>query len=180
MREVERLNRLVNDLLDLSRIESGAVKLTFDEVDLSELISSAVEAFQAQAQEKDIEVETDIPSGLPSVRADGDRVYQVLVNLISNALRFNRPGGRIAIAAERANGYVRVEVRDTGAGIASDQLPQIWERFHRADTARSRQEGGTGLGLAIVRSIVEAHGGIVTAKSVVGEGSTFSFTLPIT
>jgi signal transduction histidine kinase len=180
VREVERLNRLVNDLLDLSRIESGAVKLTFDEVDLSELVSSAVEAFQSQAQEKSIAVETDIPSGLPSVRADGDRVYQVLVNLISNALRFNRPGSRIAIAAERTDGQVRVEVRDTGPGIPADQLPHIWERFHRADTARSRQDGGTGLGLAIVRSIVEAHGGSVSAESVLGEGATFTFTLPIT
>jgi two-component system sensor histidine kinase ResE len=180
VREVERLNRLVNDLLDLSRIESGAVELTFEEVDLLELISSAVEAFQAQAREKDIEVEMDIPSDLPWVRADGDRIYQVLVNLISNALRFSQPGCRIAIAAECTDGQVRVEVRDTGPGIPADQLPYIWERFHRADTARSRQDGGTGLGLAIVRSIVEAHGGSVSAQSVLGEGATFIFTLPMT
>ncbi len=179
VREVERLSRLVNELLDLSRIESGAVKLDLEEVDLPDLIGGAVEAFGGQAQEKDIRITVDLPGDLPSVRADPDRVYQVLVNLLSNALRFNRPAGEIAISARAADGYVRVGVRDSGPGIPPDQLPRIWERFHRADASRARQDGGTGLGLAIVRSIVEAHGGKVSAESEVGSGSTFSFTLPI-
>jgi signal transduction histidine kinase len=99
---------------------------------------------------------------------------------VSNALRFNPPEGRITVSARHADGKVRVDVRDTGPGIPAAQLPYIWERFHRADPSRSRQDGGTGLGLAIVRSIVEAHGGQVSAESEVGEGSTFSFTLPTT
>jgi len=180
VREVERLNRLVGDLLDLSRIESGAVSLKFEEVDLPELVGSALEALEAQTREKEIRIELSLPRDLPPVRGDADRIYQVLVNLVSNALRFNRPRGRISIAARQIAGQVRVEVRDTGPGIPAPQLPHIWERFHRADASRARQEGGTGLGLAIVRSIVEAHGGSVSAESVVGEGSTFSFTLPIT
>jgi signal transduction histidine kinase len=131
-----------------------------------------------QGGEKGVQFEVDVPAGLPEVRADSDRVYQVLVNLLSNALRFNRPEGRITVAAREVNGRLRVEVRDTGPGIPEDELPYIWERFHRADPARARQDGGTGLGLAIVRSIVEAHGGTVSAESEVGKGSTFSFTLP--
>jgi len=180
VREVERLNRIVNDLLDLSRIESGAVELNLEEVNLTELIRAAVEAFEAQARERGIHVELDLSRDLPPIRADSDRIYQVLANLLSNALRFNRPQGKVAVAAWQTDGQVRVEVHDTGPGIPADQLPNIWERFHRADSARARDEGGTGLGLAIVRSIVQAHGGDVFADSELEKGSTFSFTLPIT
>ena len=179
VREVERLNRLVNDLLDLSRIESGAQQLDLEEVDLPEIIMGTVEGLESQIQERGISVETDLPSDLSKVLADPDRVYQVLVNLVSNALRFNTPEGKIVITAGPVNGFVRVAVQDTGRGIPPDEISQIWERFHRADTSRDRQAGGTGLGLAIVRSIVEAHGGSVSAESAVGKGSTFSFTLPI-
>jgi len=179
VREVERLTRLVNELLDLSRIESGAVKLELAEVELPELIGDAVEAFSGQAQEKEVRITVDVPGDLPSVRADADRVYQILVNLLSNALRFSPPAGEIGIRAQADSGYVRVRVKDAGPGIPADQLGRIWERFHRADASRARQDGGTGLGLAIVRSIVEAHGGKVSAESEVGSGSTFSFTLPV-
>ncbi len=179
VREVERLTRLVNDLLDLSRIESGAVSLDLDEVELPELIDGAVEAFSNQAQEKGVRLVSALPDLLPAVRADSDRVYQVLVNLLSNALRFAPPEGEVEVSARTEDGQVRVLVRDTGPGIPTDELPLIWERFHRADPSRARQEGGTGLGLAIVRSIVEAHGGKVSAESELGKGSTFSFTLPI-
>lgn len=180
VREVERLTRLVEDLLNLSRIESGAVSLSLGEVDLRELIDGAVETMQTQGDGKQVEFQVQVPDGLPPVRADSDRIYQVLVNLLSNALRFNRAGGRIEVSAEETDGAVRVDVSDTGAGIPPDQLPHIWERFHRADPSRARQDGGTGLGLAIVRSIVEAHGGTVSAQSELGKGSTFSFTLPTT
>ncbi len=112
------------------------------------------------------------------MRADPDRVYQVMVNLISNALRFNRARGRVTVSAVSRNGTVQVTVRDTGLGIAPEELPHIWERFHRADTSRARADGGTGLGLAIVRSIVQKHGGTISAESELGQGSAFSFTLP--
>ncbi len=193
-RETERLGRLVSDLLDLSRIESGAVALEMNEVDLADLIRDAVEGFETQTQERGVTVELHLPPDLPPVQADGDRIYQVMVNLISNALRFNRDQGRITISAERKDpsgggvatptgwqrhGAVCVSVRDTGRGIDPAELPYIWERFYRADAARSRHDGGTGLGLAIVRSIVEKHGGTVSAQSEPEEGSTFSFTLPV-
>jgi signal transduction histidine kinase len=179
VREVGRLSRLVDDLLDLSRIESGAVKLDLESVDLPELIRGAVEGLEGETRERGISVELELPDRLPKVRVDPDRIYQVLVNLVSNALRFNREGGRIEISAYPIDGFVRVDVQDTGTGIAADQIPHIWERFHRADQSRDRQAGGTGLGLAIVRSIVEAHGGRVSAQSVLGRGSIFSFTVPL-
>lgn len=179
VREVQRLTRLVNDLLSLSRIDSGAVKLQSEEVDLPDLVQEAVESFGKQAEQRDVRIEVDIARDLPAVRADADRMRQVLVNLLSNALRFNPREGEIAVSARREDGFVRVAVKDSGPGIPADQLSLIWERFHRADSSRSRQDGGTGLGLAIVRSIVEAHGGSVSAESEVGKGSTFSFTVPV-
>lgn len=179
VREVERLNRLVNDLLDLSRIESGAVKLDLEPVDLPQLIRGAVEGMESETRHRQMSVELDLPQELPRVDADPDRIYQVLVNLLSNALRFNREGGTIGVAARAANGFVRVEVRDSGPGIPAEEIPRIWERFHRADTSRDREAGGIGLGLAIVRSIVEAHHGRVSAESELGKGSVFSFTLPV-
>jgi two-component system sensor histidine kinase ResE len=179
VREVERLSRLVNDLLDLSRIESGAVKLNLESVDVGELVRSAIEAFSSEIREHGLAVELDLPADLPRARADSDRAYQVVANLISNAVRFNRAQGRIAVAASVSDGAIRVEVRDTGAGISPEELPHIWERFHRGDSSRARGEGGTGLGLAIVRSLVSAHGGTVSVASALGEGSTFSFTLPV-
>jgi len=178
VREVERLSRLVTDLLDLSRIESGAVTLEPERIDLRELVQGAVDSLAGQAQEKGLHLRTEIGRDLPPVRADADRIYQVLVNLLSNALRYSADGD-VHVQAEAEDGWVRVSVSDSGAGIPADQLSHIWERFHRADAARARQDGGTGLGLAIVRSIVEAHGGKVSAESELGKGSTFSFTLPV-
>jgi two-component system sensor histidine kinase ResE len=177
-RETERLGRLVNELLDLSRIESGAVELELDEVDLAELIRNAAESFQTQTQERGVTLELDLAPDLPLLQADGDRLYQVMVNLISNALRFNRDGGKITVTAARTDGSVQVSVKDTGRGIDPTELPYIWERFYRADSSRSRGDGGTGLGLAIVRSLVEKHGGTVSAQSELGEGAVFGFTLP--
>lgn len=179
VREVERLTRLVNDLLSLSKIESGAVTLNREAVGISDLIHAAIESFGPQAQARDSRIDLDLPRDLPAVSADPDRIYQVVVNLLSNALRFNRPGGDIAISARPENAVVRVAIEDSGPGVPADQLPRIWERFHRADASRARLDGGTGLGLAIVRSIIEAHGGTVSVESELGKGSTFSFTLPI-
>jgi len=179
MREVDRLNRLVKDLLDLSRIESGAIQLQREGVDLSELIRAAAESFETQINESGVSLELRVPDSLPLVSADPDRIYQVMVNLISNALRFNRERGEVRVSAELQDGGVRVSVQDRGRGIAPAELPYIWERFYRADVARARDDGGTGLGLAIVRSIVEKHGGTVSVESELGKGSTFSFVLPV-
>ncbi len=178
VREVDRLNRLVKDLLDLSRIESGAVQLQREEVDLSELLPAAAESFETQVHEAGVTLQVDLEENLPEVRADPDRIYQVMVNLISNALRFNREGGVIRVSAARRESGVRIAVQDSGRGIPAAELPYIWERFYRADVARARDDGGTGLGLAIVRSIIEKHGGAVAVESEQDKGSTFSFVLP--
>jgi two-component system sensor histidine kinase ResE len=178
-REVDRLSRLVKDLLDLSRIESGAEQLVREEVDLAELLHAAVESFEAVTHESGMSLELRAPEDLPPVLADADRIYQVVINLISNALRFNRPKGAVHVSAEHREGVVRVWVQDEGRGIPAAELPYIWERFYRADAARARNDGGTGLGLAIVRSIIERHGGTVSVESEWGEGSVFGFALPV-
>ena len=178
VREVGRLDRLVGDLLDLSRIESGIERSSRVEIDVKELVDEAVESLESRIRERNLRLTLDLPSDLPQTRADPDNIRRVLINLISNAVRFNRQNGQISIVARRDEGFICMEVSDTGLGIPPEDLPLCWERFHRADTSRSRQEGGTGLGLAIVRSIIEAHGWTVFALSVVGEGSTFGFTLP--
>jgi PAS domain S-box-containing protein len=179
VREVQRLNRLTNDLLDLSRIESGAAPLDLQPISVREVIGDVVDSIETQIRENELNVELDLPRDLPKVWADPDRLYQVLLNLVSNAIHFNSPRGRITFAARVTGSQVRVDVSDTGAGIPADELPHIWERFHRADVARTREAGGTGLGLAIVRSIVTAHGGEVSADSVLGEGTTLTFTVPV-
>jgi two-component system sensor histidine kinase ResE len=179
VREVERLTRLVSDLLSLSRIESGAVTLSREETNLASLVEAAVESLGGQAEEQGNHIRLELNGDIPPIEVDPDRIYQVMVNLLSNALRYNRPGGEIVVSARRENSFVEVSVQDSGQGIPPDQLPHIWERFHRADPSRARQDGGTGLGLAIVRSIVEAHGGAVAAESEEGKGSIFRFTLPV-
>ncbi len=179
VREVERLNRLVKDLLDLSRIESGAVQLQREQVDLTELLPAAAEGFETQVHETAVTLQVDLEENLPEVLVDPDRIYQVMVNLISNALRFNKPGGTIRVSAARARERRAGGRTGHGERHPRGELPYIWERFYRADVARARDDGGTGLGLAIVRSIVEKHGGAVAVESEQDKGSTFSFVLPV-
>jgi PAS domain S-box-containing protein len=177
--ETERVNRLISDLLDLSRMEGGFATMEREPLDVAELVRMTAEGLQPEMRAKALRLQLDLPPDLPPVSADHDRISQVLVNLLSNAIRFNREGGRIEVSARREDRAVRVAVRDTGIGIAAKELPLIWERFHRVERSRSRAGGGTGLGLAIAKRIVEAHGGAVSAQSAPGEGSVFSFTLPI-
>ena len=126
-----------------------------------------------------IEVREDIPTDLPPVSADRERVHQVLFNLLDNAFRFTPPGGRVTVTAVRENGACEVMVEDTGPGIPPEHLPLVFERFYRVDPSRSRNDGGTGIGLAIARSVVEGHGGRIWADSEPGKGSTFSFLVPL-
>jgi PAS domain S-box-containing protein len=178
LQEAARLERLIGDLLDLSRMDSRA-ELRLEPTEVRPLLENAVASLQPQARERNLVVTLDLPSDLPRVLADPDRLYQVIINLLSNALRFNRQGGAVAISARQEPGWLRLFFRDTGPGLAAEELPLVWERFHRAEPSRSRVEGGTGLGLAIVKSIVQAHGGTVGAESKPGEGSTFSVTFPL-
>jgi len=181
--EVDGLTQLVRELLELSRIESGQVPLDRKATDLMELLERAATRLRAQAERAGITLNLDAAPSLPLAYADPDRVEQVLVNLLHNAIKFNHPGGSVILTAQPDEGdWVTISVKDTGIGIPSDDLPRIFERFYKVDKARaggSEREGGTGLGLAIARHIVQAHGGRIWVESVEGAGSTFYFTLPI-
>lgn len=178
--EADRLNRLVTELLDLSKIQSGQVQLQLENLCVHGIAEQAIFILEERAKQKGVQIINAIPTDLPLIRADEDRISQVFMNLLDNALRFTPTGGEIRLTAELADAqFIRVYVTDTGCGIPEEHLTRIWERFHKVDSARSRDDSGTGLGLSIVKSIVEAHGGDVSVESTVGKGSVFSFTLPI-
>ena len=175
--EADRLAQMVNELGELSRIESGEGSLNVRPTDIGEIAMQAIERLKAQADRVGLNLVLNIPQGLPEILADRERVEQVLVNLLHNAIKFTPSGGRISISAKIEDDNALISVVDNGVGIPADDLPRIFERFYKADKARAG--GGTGLGLAIARHIVEAHGGNIWAESTEGKGSTFTFTLPI-
>ncbi|MBC7107085.1 MAG: PAS domain-containing protein, partial [Firmicutes bacterium] len=177
--EAERLARLIDDLLQLSRLEDRRVVLRRERVDMAVIVARVVDIFRAGAREKGLELGYHVQTHLPPVAGDPDMLARVLVNLVDNAVKYTPEGGRITVRAEAADGHVRVSVSDTGVGIPEESLPRVFERFYRVDKSRAREQGGTGLGLAIVKHIVEAHGGRVWARSEVGRGSTFTFELPV-
>ncbi|MBN1450643.1 MAG: PAS domain-containing protein [Anaerolineales bacterium] len=180
--EVDALTQMAQELLDLSRIESGQVELARKPVAPKKLLTSAAERMRLQAERAGLSLRVDCLPNLPKVNADAPRIEQVLVNLIHNAVKFTRPGGEVILiaevvpSAEAGEGAVRFAVKDTGVGIPADDVPRIFERFYRVD--KSRAGGGTGLGLSISRHLVESHGGQIWAESREGEGSMFFFTLP--
>jgi len=175
--EVDRLTQMVQELGELSRIESGEAPLQKKPFDMAEAIEQATSRLKAQADRAGLSLNIAIPSPLPQALADRDRVEQVLVNLIHNAIKFTPPGGKIDISAKTEGNSILVSVADTGVGIPADDLPRIFERFYKVD--RARTSSGTGLGLAIAKHIIEAHGGRIWAESIEGKGSTFHFTLPL-
>jgi signal transduction histidine kinase len=175
----ERLGRLVEEVLDLSRLESGDVPLDRRELPLAPLVSEVLSEIEVVRADRRVQVASDLPSDLPPALADRARVHQVLFNLLDNAVRFTPEGGRVGVSASRHNGSVEVRVSDTGVGIPPEHLPRLFERFYRIDSARSRDDGGTGIGLAIARSVIEAHGGRIWAESTPGRGSVFAFELPV-
>jgi two-component system phosphate regulon sensor histidine kinase PhoR len=175
--EVDALTQMAQELLELSRIESGQVPLELKRIKPSKLVHTAAERMRAQAERAGLSLRVEVPGGMPEVRADSPRLEQVLVNLIHNAVKFTPAGGEVIVEAQVDGACVRFSVRDTGAGIPEDDLPRIFERFYKADRARSG--GGTGLGLSIARHLVEAHGGRIWAESVEGRGSAFHFTIPL-
>jgi two-component system phosphate regulon sensor histidine kinase PhoR len=176
--DAERLSRLIDDLLALSQIESQAVPLKADVVKLKSVAESVLTALQPPLTQHRLAARLEIPADV-AVRADPDRLRQVVFNLVDNAIKYNREGGTITISARRQDSWVTVTVTDTGIGIPTEDLPRIFERFYRVDKARSRELGGTGLGLSIVKHIVEAHGGTVSVESELNRGSSFSFTIPV-
>jgi signal transduction histidine kinase/DNA-binding response OmpR family regulator len=175
----DRLTALVNDILDLSRIETGRIKLQIEALDLVGLINHAVESFQGQMAEKSVKLSSGLPPKLPSVRGDKTRVTQILENLISNAWKYTRAGGQVTVHAQVVDGFVQVDVVDNGIGISSRDLPNIFDRFYRTEQEEVQAVGGSGLGLSIVKMFVGLLGGNIWVQSEVGRGSTFSFTLPL-
>jgi len=174
-----RLARLTNDLLKLARIEAGKLEVEFFSVGLMELIEACAETTLLKASRKQITLEIEVPPGLPAVRGDAGLLRDVLQNLLDNAIQYTPQGGHIHVTAEAREREAVITVSDTGIGIPASDKERIFERFYRVDAARSREAGGTGLGLSIAKHIVEAHGGHLSVDSVIGEGSKFSFSIPV-
>jgi histidine kinase len=178
-READRLQRLVHDLQELSRVEAGAYELNPQPTAPERLVDGVLTRLGHQFEEKGVVLEIDVLADLPRVHADEDRIGQVLLNLVGNALQYTPSGGRVCLSARTEGDRVRFSVEDTGVGIPPEHLLHIFERFYRVDKSRSRAGGGSGIGLTIARHLVEAHGGQIQAASDgPGQGSTFSFTLP--
>jgi two-component system phosphate regulon sensor histidine kinase PhoR len=177
-KHASRLNALLNDLIDISRIESGDMKMSFRYFGIAEFVRQVVDELRPQAEKKQISL--TFHSGVEAaaqVYGDRDRLKQVLINLIDNGIKYTESGGSVRCSVEGDGDRCVVSVSDTGTGIPPEHTGRIFERFYRVDRDRSRQVGGTGLGLAIVKHIVEAHGSSVSVQSTVGKGSTFSFAL---
>lgn len=176
--ETGHLIQMVNELLDLSRIESGTVQLLLDDVDLVRVCRTTAERLRLFAERQGLRIDLDLPERVSPVRGDEDRLGQVLVNLLHNAVKFSPNGGTILVGLREEEGQVRVWVRDPGIGVPRADLGRIFERFYKVDRARVRGRGGTGLGLSIARHVVETHGGRIWAESEEGAGSKFIFVIP--
>jgi two-component system phosphate regulon sensor histidine kinase PhoR len=174
----ERLATLINDILDLSKIESGQLKLDFKAISINPIIKKVVTLLSKQAKAKGIKIELDIPKKIPKVMADKERIAQVVLNLLDNAIKYNKLNGKVTISYKEDKKLLKVNIADTGLGIPAKDLDRVFERFYRVDKARSRELGGTGLGLSIVKHIIDAHGGKVAVESTLDKGSTFSISLP--
>lgn len=175
----ERMNRLIGDLLDLARIDAGGFRVALKEAEICPLLERSLRLAEPQATQRGVTLARGWTPRLPRVLVDDHRILQVFSNLVANALRYTEEGGTVEVGAREAEGAVEVWVRDTGSGIAQRDLPHLWDPFWQPDRDRRARSEGAGLGLAIVKGIVEAHGGEVRVESAEGEGSRFSFTLPV-
>jgi two-component system phosphate regulon sensor histidine kinase PhoR len=175
--EADRMTQMVSEITELSRIETGRAELRMTPLNLKLLVEEVAAQLNPLAQRHQVTITTDLATDLPAGRGDKDRIRQALVNLVHNAIKFNHPGGSVTMSTNASGEFVIVSVSDTGVGIPEEELPHVFERFYKADRARTR--GGSGLGLAIAKHIVQAHGGSIWAQSEEGQGSTFSFSLPI-
>jgi signal transduction histidine kinase len=179
--EVERMQRLVADLLVLTRLDEGRLKLCLTTVEVAPLLADICTQMQSQVHGQSLTYQ--VPPGLPALRGDADQLHRVLLNIVENALKFTPAGGCVELrAANEKQGWVILEIQDTGAGIPSEALPHVFERFYRADSSRTRQSsqmGGSGLGLSIARELVEAHGGTIAISSSVDQGTTVTLWLPV-
>jgi two-component system phosphate regulon sensor histidine kinase PhoR len=179
-KHAERLNRLVEDLLTISNIELGEMRLSFESVALSGIAENVLNVFQLKAREKRVEVVSDIPEDLPPIRADRDRLSQILINILDNAVKFTPEGGNVTVSAASApDQEVVVRIADTGIGVPRDEVSRLGERFYRVDKGRSRELGGTGLGLSIVKHLILVHKGRMEIESRLGHGTTVTLHFPI-
>jgi signal transduction histidine kinase len=177
--EASSLSRLVEDLQELSLADAGELKLVFQPENISRLVEETVTALQPEAAAKNINISADLPTALPEVNIDSHRIKQVLYNLLDNAVAHTGPEGRISVKAWQETDHIFISVADNGEGIPAEDLPLIFERFYRVDRSRTRATGGTGLGLTIVKRLVEAHGGRIDVRSKPGQGTVFTFSLPV-
>jgi len=177
-RNAVRLHALVEDLLDLSRIESREVQLVREDLPLGPLVTQIVELFRARAQEREMTLQLRLDPSLPLASVDRGAFERVLTNLVDNAIKYSGQGCTVTVSADVDGDWLRVTIADTGAGIPAEHLQRLFERFYRVDAGRSRELGGTGLGLSIVKHLVESMGGTVAVESKVGAGAAFSFTVP--
>jgi heavy metal sensor kinase len=177
LEEVERMSRIVNDLLLLSKSDMGQETMQHESVDLESLIEGLLPPFKLMAEEQQIELSSSLAE-VDMVCGDQLKLRQLLVNLLTNAIRYTSAGGKVNLMVKNVESGVEIAVADTGIGIPAEDIPRIFDRFYRADKARSRQYGGSGLGLSIVKSIVNSHEGTIKVDSVVGEGSVFKVVLP--
>ena len=176
-RNTNRLDLLIQDLLTISALESGRMRLTLQPADLRAIAEKVLGDLHGKADDKKVVLANELP--LLPVRADASRIEQVFANLVDNAIKYGRPTGRVTVGGRKLDeGRLEIFVQDDGPGIPPEALDRVFERFYRVDKARSRDQGGTGLGLSIVKHIIQAHGGEVWAKSELGKGATFFFTLP--
>jgi two-component system sensor histidine kinase ResE len=173
-----RMGRLVNELLDLARMEAGHLQLNIECVNLSSFINRIIHKFQGLAKDNEIQLYADIETGINSVVFDPDRIEQVLTNLIDNAIRHTPKGGSVKLSVTSEDKGIMISVKDSGSGIPEEDLPFVFERFYKADKARTRGRAGTGLGLAIAKNIIDAHRGHISVQSKLGQGTTFSFMVP--
>lgn len=174
--EVDGMTQMVNELIELSRIETGKIKLKLEPTNFNFLVEEVVARLSPQADRKQVSLQTELPADLPSIMADGERIKQVITNIVHNAIKFTPSGGKVVVSTKLDSQSVITRVSDTGIGISKEDLSHIYERFFKAD--KSRSAGGTGLGLAIAKHTVQAHGGNVWVQSE-GKGSTFGFSLPL-
>lgn len=174
---IDRLARMVNDLLDISRIESGRMRYEKEMVDLRYVVNTAVENIKKEAEVKGLTLKTDIPENLSKIHADKDKLIQVFLNLLSNALKFTNRNGCVEIKAIEFEKNIEVHVKDDGVGIPPEELDKIFDKFYQVDNNYKRSYGGSGIGLAIAKGIVEGHGGTIRVESKQGSGSDFIVTL---
>jgi two-component system phosphate regulon sensor histidine kinase PhoR len=174
----DSLTKMVNDMLDISRIESGKVEMKFEKLEVKDVVDRVVDVITPQIKEKGLKLEIDVPAKISSMFADSTQIERVFVNLLSNAIKFTPSQGNIGIKAKEGDRFIEIEISDTGSGISEEELPRIFDEFFRCENPINREVKGTGLGLSLVKQIIEAHKGKIWVKSRLNEGTKFSFTLP--